>query len=265
MKNYDKLARELDERGIVKLEGYVASKDARAAHDMILNLAEEQGIYTAGRWINSPNRFSYPKSFRNALNELNRAKEFPRLAGNRLTPLIEKFVGHPVTPLSPGQQILFTLPGQDNWSVPSDAWHIDMPKIGEQATPGLQAFTLLDDVDPQGGATLVIAGSHRMLNNAAGLSSKKFKHHLRKEDYFKSLFAPDRPIIVNLEETTGRVGDVELKVVELSGRIGDVYLMDLRLLHTPAPNCSDKARLMLTCRFPRSTIAASFGDVSLAN
>ncbi|WP_108812194.1 phytanoyl-CoA dioxygenase family protein [Sphingorhabdus sp. Alg231-15] len=265
MENFDDLARELGERGIIKLEGLVASKDTRAAYDMILDLAAEHGIYTDGRWIKSTSRFGYPKPFRNALNGLNRSEEFPDLVGNRLTPLVEGFVGQPATPLSPGQQILFTLPGEDDWSVPSDAWHIDMPKFGEQASPGLQAFTFLDDVDPQGGATLVIAGSHRLLNNTAGLSSKELKRHLRKEDYFRSLFDPNLPTIANPEETVGRVGNVELKVVELSGRAGDVYLMDLRVLHTPAQNCSDKARLMLTCRFPRSTIAASFGNPSLVN
>ncbi|MEP3225609.1 MAG: phytanoyl-CoA dioxygenase family protein [Parasphingorhabdus sp.] len=155
---------------------------------------------------------------------------------------------------------MFTLPGDDNWSVPSDAWHIDLPKFGEQASPGLQAFTFLDDVDPQGGATLVIAGSHRLLNNSAGLSSKELKRCLREEDYFRSLFNPNRPAIVQPDKAVGRVGDVELQVTELSGRVGDVYLMDLRVLHTPAPNSSDKARLMLTCRFPRSTIAARFSD-----
>lgn len=257
--------RELYEKGIIKLEGFVASKDARAAYDMVLDLAEEHGIYTDGHWVKSTSRFGYPKPFRNALNGLNGSEEFPNLVGNRLTPLVAAIVGEPVTPLPPGQQILFTLPGEGDWSVPSDAWHIDMPKIGEQASPGLQAFTFLDDVDPKGGATLVIAGSHRLLNNSADLSSKELKRHLREEDYFKPLFDPNRPTIVHPEEALGRVGDVELKVLELSGRVGDVYLMDLRVLHTPAQNCSDKARLMLTCRFPRSTIAASFGNSSLAN
>lgn len=264
MEKFDDCERELEERGLVKLEGLIAHQDARAARDMILNLASKHGVCTAGRWINSLSRFGYPKPFRNALNGLNRAEEFPNLVGDRLTPLVEGLVGQPVTPLSPGQQILFTLPSEDDWSVPSDAWHIDLPKFGERASPGLQAFTFLDDVEPQGGATLVIAGSHRLFNNSAGLSSKELKRRLRKEDYFKSLFDPNRPAIVHLDKTAGRVGDVELEVVELSGRVGDVYLMDLRVLHTPAPNCSDKARLMLTCRFPRSTIAARFGEPNLA-
>ncbi len=258
MEHFDDLERELNERGLIKLEGVVPIEEARKAFEMVLDLAKEHGIYSAGSWMQSPSRFGYPKPFRNALNTLNRAEEFPTLIGAQLTPMIERLIGQPATPLSPGQQILFSLPSEDAWLVPSDAWHIDLPKIGEKASPGLQAFTFLDDVEPKGGATLVIAGSHRLANNAADLSSKKLKSQLQKEHYFKSLLDPKRAPISNLAETKGSVHGVDLEIVELSGNVGDVYLMDLRLLHTPAPNCSDKARLMLTGRFPRTTIAAKY-------
>ncbi|MEP3225610.1 MAG: hypothetical protein ABJO01_06515 [Parasphingorhabdus sp.] len=99
MKNYNDHARELEKSGIVKLEGFVASEDARAAYDMVLDLATKHGVYAAGRWINSQSRFGYPKLFRKALNGLNRAAQFPNLIDNRLAPLIEQLVGQPVTPL----------------------------------------------------------------------------------------------------------------------------------------------------------------------
>ncbi len=254
MENRDEHSRELHERGIVKLEGLVSVEQAGVAREMIFDLAKEHGVFSDGRWMKSPSRFGYPKPFRDALNRLNRADQFPRLVGDRLVPLIEKLVGQPVTPLSPGQQILFSLPVDENWSVPSDAWHIDLPKIGEQASPGLQAFTFLDDAHPKGGAPLIIAGSHRLFNNSPGLSSRELKQKMRNETYFQSLFDAGRPAIVNPETATGCVHDVELKVVELSGKVGDLYLMDLRVLHTPAPNGSDKARMMLTGRFPKAAI-----------
>jgi hypothetical protein len=47
----------------------------------------------------------------------------------------------------------------------------------------------------------------------------------------------------------GRVGDVELQVVEMTGEAGDVYFMDLRMLHTVAPNALRIPRLMITQRF----------------
>ncbi len=260
MEQFDLRKREFEDRGLIKLEGWVAHDDALAARDMVLDLAKRHDVYVDDRWHSSPSRFGYPKPLRNALNVLGRAEHFPNLIDENLVSLAERLVGEPVTPMAPGQQILFTLPGEQDWSIPADAWHIDLPKFGEQASPGLQVFTFLDDVEPRGGATLVIAGSHLLLNHSAGLSSKKLKQNLRKEHYFRSLFDPARPPIAQLEEAMGRVGDVELEVVELAGRIGDVYLMDLRVLHTPASNCSDKARMMLTCRLPKSKIAAKFGE-----
>jgi ectoine hydroxylase-related dioxygenase (phytanoyl-CoA dioxygenase family) len=40
-------------------------------------------------------------------------------------------------------------------------------------------------------------------------------------------------------------------VVELTGVLGDLWLMDLRALHTAAPNPSAAPRLMMTWRFLR--------------
>jgi ectoine hydroxylase-related dioxygenase (phytanoyl-CoA dioxygenase family) len=61
----------------------------------------------------------------------------------------------------------------------------------------------------------------------------------------------------------GRVGETRLEVVELVGEPGDVWLMDLRVLHAAAPNCSDRPRLIATHRFLRADlmpeIATAFG------
>ena len=49
----------------------------------------------------------------------------------------------------------------------------------------------------------------------------------------------------------GQVGDVELQLAELWGDPGDVYLVDMRMLHTLAPNASNLPRIMLAQRFIR--------------
>ncbi len=46
-----------------------------------------------------------------------------------------------------------------------------------------------------------------------------------------------------------REGDVDLQVVELHGGPGDVFLVDMRVLHTVAPNASRAPRMMFTERF----------------
>ncbi|MEL6691971.1 MAG: phytanoyl-CoA dioxygenase family protein, partial [Pseudomonadota bacterium] len=155
------------------------------------------------------------------------------------------------------RQILFSLPVSAGWSVPHDVWHVDVPRLGTPDLPGLQVFTFLETVAPQGGGTLIVAGSHRLANNSGVTRSKDLKHKLGRELYFRTLFNSERAPISDLSETTGEVDGVDLEIIELTGEVGDVYLMDLRTLHTPAPNASDTARIMLTCRFPKTAIAST--------
>ena len=49
----------------------------------------------------------------------------------------------------------------------------------------------------------------------------------------------------------GEAHCVPIQVVELTGVLGDLWLMDLRALHTAAPNPSAAPRLMMTWRFLR--------------
>lgn len=259
MRDLDDIRLQLNKEGIVKLEGLARVDDAREAHAKILDLARVHGLCADGRWVKSQTRFGCPKPFRNALNKLNRSIDFPKLLDDQMVPMIEELVGASVAPLAPGQQILFSLPCNEAWTVPHDVWHTDLPKFAERGTPGLQAFTFLDAVEAGGGATLVVAGSHRLLNQFASLSSKEVKQRLKEEQFFEMLFDPDRPAIASPDRATGHVGGIDLSVIELTGAVGDVYLMDLRALHTPAPNSSEKARLMPTCRFPTMEVASRFG------
>ena len=50
-------------------------------------------------------------------------------------------------------------------------------------------------------------------------------------------------------ENSGRVSDVDLELVELYGNIGDVYLMDIRILHSIAPNPMINPRIMASQRY----------------
>lgn len=261
MKNATELADQLSDRGLVKLDGFIAHEDIAKAREAVFTLAREHGLLADGVWDKSHSRFGLPKPFRAQLNSLHRMHTFPPLFADDLLALAGQLVGAKVAPIAPRHQILFTLPSQDEWVIPHDVWHLDLPRLGENKSPGLQAFTFLDDVGPQGGATLVVAGSHRLLNHAGHLPSKEVKQLLMRESYFRHLFDRERPASSQPEDFVGQVGDVSLEVVELTGNAGDVYLMDLRMFHTPAPNSSDTARMMVTCRMPRATIAEKVGQI----
>jgi hypothetical protein len=57
-------------------------------------------------------------------------------------------------------QLLLSLPRQGEWSLEGLNWHVDIGSAPLTQLPGIQAFVLLDDVLPRGGATLALAGSH---------------------------------------------------------------------------------------------------------
>ena len=256
MMELDEQKRTLEDRGIVKLERLVPKAQVTMARDLICDVAEKHGLFSAGSWRRSASRFSDAKPFRAAINALNHADHFPDLIGEDVMQIARDLQGEAVAPLPPGQQILFTLPSTVSWSVPNDVWHIDIPRLGKLGAPGLQVFIFLDDVEPKGGGTLALSGSHLLLNGSRIMRSKELKRALGKEPYFQELFDRERAPINRLEETVGSVDRVNLEVVELTGASGDVYFMDLRTLHTPAPNSSNIARLMITCRLPRAAIAS---------
>ena len=129
-------------------------------------------------------------------------------------------------------------------------WHLDFLRLPNNQLPGVQMFTFLDSVKPQGGGTLVVSGSHQLLNNQRVTSSKEVKKTLeREEKYFTRLFSSQVENREKLLLENGQAGEVNLRIIELTGEPGDLYLADLRLLHTVAPNASNRPRLMLTNRF----------------
>ncbi|MGW0231388.1 phytanoyl-CoA dioxygenase family protein [Actinopolymorpha singaporensis] len=153
--------------------------------------------------------------------------------------------GHPL--------VTFPNPHQD-WAIPARNWHVDSSQWSTGATPGLVAFTFLDEVRPRGGGTLVMAGSHRLtwqLCQQAGgfMKTSGMKAVLAgRHGWFADLW--QRP--ATGEDQLRRyfegadIDGAHVRVVELCGRPGDVVLMNQRVLHVAAPNVLDTPRMMLS-------------------
>ncbi|MCA6288210.1 MAG: phytanoyl-CoA dioxygenase family protein [Phenylobacterium sp.] len=135
------------------------------------------------------------------------------------------------------------------WSLPAILWHTDVPRAPQAGCPGVQVFTFLSPVGPGAGGTLVAAGSHRLLNDEGELRSKAIKARLRALPPFARLMDPDHPDRPAAPGPLGEADGVPIEVVELTGAPGDLLLMDMRALHTAAPNASAAPRLMMTWRF----------------
>ena len=127
----------------------------------------------------------------------------------------------------------------------------------------MQVFTFLDTVKPRGGGTLVVAGSHRLLNQGRFIRSKELRRLLCREVFFRELYSED-PVSVDdrlrLLDQTGTVGDVALELVELTGAPGDAYFTDLRVLHTGTPNTAAHPRIMATHRFMRADVVQELAE-----
>lgn len=145
------------------------------------------------------------------------------------TTLLASHVGRTIRKL-PTFQLLLSPPQQGEWSLDGLNWHVDLGKGSHERTPGVQAFFLLDDVAPRGGATLALAGSHRIPSGS------------RESSALRSALRGGESRQRELEE-------LGVSLLEMSGRMGDVFLMDMRVLHTPSINTTKNLRLMATCRF----------------
>lgn len=179
--------------------------------------------------------------------------------------IVELAGGRSIRPMGNRPQFLVTMPNAEEWTVPPTIWHVDLPRLPSNCLVGIQVFTFLSDVVPRGGGTLVVAGSHRLLNNGSRVRSKNIKTRLRRLPYFRELMSKESVDRERFLTESGSAqdpdeGDVSLRVVELCGRPGDVYLTDMRLLHTLAPNATNEPRVMLTHRFVIEEFADALWD-----
>jgi ectoine hydroxylase-related dioxygenase (phytanoyl-CoA dioxygenase family) len=244
-------------RGVVRVDGLLSEAGVRAAREALLFPLAQLGFWRDGAWrLDADRRPQWPSAGLNATKlgrfpELDVLIEEPALiesiAALDACAVAETARGHP--------QLLITLPNARTWFVPPNVWHLDFPRLASGQSPGVQLFAFLDTVEPRGGGTLVVAGSHRLLNTGRFIRSRDVKRQMGREEFFRVLFSPkeDRTGILG---KTGAVGDVPVEVVELTGEPGDAYLMDLRVLHTLAPNASKRPRIMITYRFVRAECTA---------
>lgn len=246
----ESLRKVFQDRGVLRLENLLPADKIASACKAARDRMALAGIWKDGTW--------QVEHLRNApLNEgakygrqLKGCPEFDDLVKDEIPQVVadlldrqNTFTGMDVP------QPLFTLPNADSWVLPHMAWHLDAPRLPDWDVPGVQIFTFLETVAPTGGGTLVVSGSHRLLNGSERISSKEVKRRLKTEPYFHDLMSESTTNRQRLLHESGSCKDIELRVVELSGEPGDVYFIDLRVLHAGAPNATSTPRMMLTRRF----------------
>ena len=111
--------------------------------------------------------------------------------------------------------------------------------------PGIVVLSYLDNVDREGGGTVIVAGSHRVCTSADRLiRSKDLKRYLRRSELGKTIFEKATNQTLDVRGRSEIFDDVLLEVVELSGKAGDVIFIDGRTLHAIASNRKLTPRLV---------------------
>ena len=254
--------RTFETSGLLRLPAMLRPETADLHRENIQRLARRSGAWKDGVW----HRRSRAEDGR-LLKRIRKSTELGSFVSPEVYQLLVELVGRrPITPWVDQPELLFSLPksgrpGQTSTTAepaetaPSEqrvhrhfAWHVDIERLPEGGVTGVQFFTFLDTVEPGGGATVAVTGSHHLVNDGTRMRFEAVKAELARRPFFRDLFSRDaRP-----EDTLGAVGradGVDLDVVELVGQPGDVYVMDLRVLHSRSPNTRDTARMMVTQRF----------------
>ena len=149
-----------------------------------------------------------------------------------------------------GVQVLYTPPGEGPWAMPPGGWHTDLG-MAERTWPpvAVKLFGCIGPVAPQGGGTLVLEGSHRLVARwtpdvvpAGEGNGAVWGRFLRHDPWLAEVYAGGGHDLVGREH---EVDGVRLRVTELAGEPGDVYVVHLNAFHTVSPNATDVPRRML--------------------
>jgi hypothetical protein len=167
---------------------------------------------------------------------------------------------------------LVTFPSAEPWHVPSRVWHTDFEYRGPAAPPrGALVFAYLSDAPPAAGATLVVEGSHRVIEafvatraSAGREKMKVTRSALLASDPWLRELAGSEPALDRSERLMrpgAVVAGVSVRVVELTAEAGDVVICHPWMLHCGAPNAGAAPRLMRVQRIRLAPAAVSVASV----
>jgi len=249
--------------GIVKIEGAFGAREARRMRDVVWN--ELRGRYGIERADAATWNLHPPTGLRSSKRNGAFAPICSPVVAERLDSLFG--AGNWRRPKHFGN-VLVTMPSAGEWRVPHRVWHTDfVPTLlnghPSGCLPACKLWALVDDVEPGGGGTPQLAGSHlafpRYLQRTGELDQTRARNgFLRSHPWLRALSRDDGARDRN--DTFMRVGadvdGVALRVVECTGRAGDVYLTHPWLFHSIATNASQRPRLMRGVAVTRSSVAA---------
>ena len=248
-----------DDTGVVHLPGAFAAEQAAAMAKAVWDYVEARSAVRRGEPDSWPETPYLPPGL--SLKGLKGRGVFsPALVNPAVTDALDAVLtpGRWAAPKR-GPRLLVTFPRPGPWVMPT-AWHFDggfdTPAF---PTPWLQLWAVLEPLAPCGGGTLLLTGSHRLVERyrhglppdkrggnsqswAAFMRQHPFLDRLRKGGSHES---PGRDLLGQAHD----VGGVLVEAIEVSGEPGDMYLSHGMTFHCAAPDTAGAPRLMLTGAF----------------
>ena len=246
---------QFEQDGFVKLEEAFPRAAALAAQDFLWERLANLGVQK-----NDPSTWVEPMVH---LKETYSAPVFQVCQTERLTGAIEDLVGGnrwagKGKPTSWGWwPVNFAVGGEKPWTVPTGGWHWDgihFRHCVDSPDQGLLLLPMFSETGPQGGGTLIAAGSHRSvarllagysggleLNEAIGLANTAFPWLAELTGQINTV--ADRVAFFMQQSHPDEIGK-PLRVVEATAAPGDVYLCHPFLYHAASQNHSGVPRFM---------------------
>jgi hypothetical protein len=243
--------RAFDERGLVKLDGFLEPAVAVEMADRLWReMARKDGVRRE-----SPSTWHAERPAQFAAFQ--KAGAFKAMATPELRALLDDLIGEPwPEPRAWGQPLVCFPTETGPWTLPHQVWHLDLtPHPRRRDMMVGRVFALLAPLGAGGGGTLVATGSHRIVEAIAErhggqLSSQDMRKELAKADpWFADLMSPpkaDDHRIVRFMGRATEVCGVALQIEEIVGEPGDVFLMHPHALHGLSSNRLDTPRLALS-------------------
>jgi hypothetical protein len=254
--------REFDETGITRLPGAIAPAELAAMRAALwADLTRRYGI-----------REGEPSSWRElrpgGFQGLARRGAFAAMASPVVMSALDALFGEGSwdEPARWGQPLV-CFPEAPPWELPRTGWHLDLAGSPAQPLVAVRLFALLARLGRCGGATLAVAGSHRLVQRLAeraggALRSADARSQLAAQHPWLAALAGDASgdRVQRFMQEEAVVGDVRLRVVELLGEAGDVVVMRTDTLHAISKNVRETPRLVVAQFVTRAGALADRGS-----
>ncbi|HEU4650365.1 MAG TPA: phytanoyl-CoA dioxygenase family protein [Croceibacterium sp.] len=237
------------EHGWMRVRGGISQATAAAMREAVWHLLAESGVKRNRLETWTAERPSH-------MQRLKRHAAFAWSPSDGLSEVIARLLGRSYDPPEHWGAPFIAFPRDERWSIPAKGWHIDANYRSPLEPPrGVKTLALFGDVAPRAGATLVVAGSHRLV--AKWFAEAPPPPEARSAELRRSLLA--HPYIGDLHrpgDASARIArflrreehedGLTLYVAELIGRAGDVFVMHPLVMHAAAPNSGAEPRFMVS-------------------